>query len=129
DYRVTGVQTCALPIYVNYGLDNEKRTNLNKTLYDSAKRFVNDIHYEHLKKNQNFNGEHYRNSTLKLRNEIKKLQQESVSLAEKSLMLIQKQGLENADFAGGGKVCIQYFFDGFLRTGEPKLFDCEEDEL
>lgn len=115
--------------YVNYGLDNEKRTNLNKTLYDSAKRFVNDIHYEHLKKNQNFNGEHYRNSTLQLRNEIKKLQQESVSLAEKSLMLIQKQGLENADFAGGGKVCIQYFFDGFLRTGEPKLFDCEEDEL
>lgn len=115
--------------YVNYGLDNEKRTNLNKTLYDSAKRFVNDIHYEHLKNNQNFNEEHYRNSTLKLRNEIKKLQQESVSLAEKSLMLIQKQGLENADFAGGGKVCIQYFFDGFLRTGEPKLFDCEEDEL
>ncbi len=115
--------------YVNYGLENEKRTNLSKTLYQSAKEFINDIHYQHLKKNQDFNREHYRNSTMKLRNDIRKLQQESLALAEKSMELIQKQGLENADFAGGGKVCIQYFFDGFLRTGEPKLFDCEEDEL
>ena len=37
--------------YVNYSLDNNDRINLNKTLYDSAKEYVQDKHYFRLNEN------------------------------------------------------------------------------
>ena len=45
--------------YVDYSLENNERINLNKNLYDSAKEFVKDIHYEHLKSNKSFDGKFY----------------------------------------------------------------------
>lgn len=47
--------------YVDYSLENNERINLNKNLYDSAKEFVKDIHYEHLKSNKSFDDAHYEN--------------------------------------------------------------------
>lgn len=37
--------------YVNYSLDQNERVNINKTLLDSAKEFVNDKHYHWLEPN------------------------------------------------------------------------------
>ncbi len=47
--------------YVDYSLENNERINLNKNLYDSAKEFVKDIHYEHLKNNSDFDDANYEN--------------------------------------------------------------------
>jgi len=38
--------------FMTYNLDNNERVNLNKILYNSAKTFVNDIHYNQLQKKQ-----------------------------------------------------------------------------
>ena len=38
--------------YVDYSLENNERINLTKNLYDSAKEFVKDIHYQHLTNNK-----------------------------------------------------------------------------
>lgn len=114
--------------FVNYGLDNDKRINLNETLYDSAKEFVKDIHYEHLKNNSDFDQNKYEAATKKLRSEIKILQQESEKIAQNSLKLIQEKGLENSDFYLGSNKTIQYFFDNFLKEGVPKLLESVEEE-
>ena len=37
--------------FVNYSLDQNVRVNINKTLLDSAKEFVNDKHYHWLEEN------------------------------------------------------------------------------
>ncbi len=56
--------------YVDYSLENNERINLNKNLYDSAKEFVKDIHYEHLKNNDRFDDTNYENIKNALRKEI-----------------------------------------------------------
>src|SRR5690606_35168152 len=40
--------------YIHYNLDSNQKVNVNKTLYNSAKVFINDIHYDALQKNENF---------------------------------------------------------------------------
>lgn len=114
--------------YVNYGLDNEKRINLNNTLYNSAKEFVKDIHYDNLKQNSQFNNESYRAATKKLRKEISELKAENRRLANSALQLIKEKGLDNSDFAGGGNQSIQYFFDSYLANDAPKLYESPEAE-
>jgi ATP-dependent exoDNAse (exonuclease V) beta subunit len=118
----------ALIDFVNYGLDNEKRINLNKTLYNSAKEFVKDIHYENLKNNSTFDSTNYKAATKKLREEIKKLREENITFANTALSLIREKGLENGDFAGGGNQSIQYFFDSYLANDTPKLYGSSADE-
>jgi ATP-dependent exoDNAse (exonuclease V) beta subunit len=56
--------------YVDYSLENNERINLNKSLYGSAKEFVKDIHYEHLKNNKDFDSTNYENIKDTLRKEI-----------------------------------------------------------
>ena len=114
--------------YIHYNLDSNQKVNLNKTLYDSAKVFVNDIHYDALQKNENFDWESYAITKDKLRQEIKTLKTEAKDLANAALDLIKSQGLENGDFAGGGKQSIMYFFTSFLEKEIPKLYDTEEEE-
>ncbi len=114
--------------YVNYGMDNEQRVNLNKTLYDASKEFLNDIHYDHLKKNSAFDTASYENATEKLRERIRKLQQDSETAAKDSLQLIKEQGLEKADFSGGKTQSIHQFFDKFLEVGTPPLQPSAEKE-
>ena len=55
--------------YVDYSLENNERINLNKNLYDSAKEFVKDIHYEHLKNNKSFDDSKYEDIKNTLRKE------------------------------------------------------------
>lgn len=114
--------------FVSYKLDNNERVNLNKTLYDSAKEFVKDIHYDHLKDNSGFDWEKYEDLKNTLRKDIAELKKNSEQKAKDALSVIREKGLENSDFAGGGNQSIQYFFDSFLSKGEPNLYPTPEAE-
>ncbi|SEM54516.1 ATP-dependent exoDNAse (exonuclease V) beta subunit (contains helicase and exonuclease domains) [Chryseobacterium taichungense] len=87
--------------YVDYSLENNERINLNKSLYDSAKEFVKDIHYEHLKNNKDFNSANYENIKNTLRKEIVLYKKQATELAEKSIDLFQSRNIEVEDFAQG----------------------------
>ncbi|WP_312994763.1 UvrD-helicase domain-containing protein [Chryseobacterium flavum] len=87
--------------YVDYSLENNERINLNKSLYDSAKEFVKDIHYEHLKNNKSFDDAHYENIKNILRKEIVFHKKQSAELAVKSVELFKSRGIEIEDFAQG----------------------------
>lgn len=115
--------------YVNYGMDNEQRINLNQTLYNASKEFLNDIHYEHLKKNSSFDTAKYEAATKILRERIKTLQDESVAAAQQVLDIVKEKGLEKADFSGGNTQSIIQFFDKFLQEGVPTLqLNAEKEE-
>ena len=42
---------------IDYNFENDERVNINKTLYNKAKTYINDVHYSELKKNKNFDWE------------------------------------------------------------------------
>jgi hypothetical protein len=85
--------------YVNYSLDQNERVNINKTLLDSAKEFVNDKHYHWLEENKDFDWKAYENTKNNIRTEIKELKENSKKIAQDSLDLIKNNGLEIEDFA------------------------------
>lgn len=87
--------------YVDYSLENNERINLNKNLYDSAKEFVKDIHYEHLKSNKSFDDAHYENIKNTLRKEIVLNKKKSAELAAQSIELFKSRNIEIEDFAQG----------------------------
>ncbi|GAB1356910.1 UvrD-helicase domain-containing protein [Cloacibacterium normanense] len=87
--------------YVNYSLDQNERVNINKTLLDSAKEFVNDKHYHWLEENKDFDWKAYENTKNNIRKEIKELKENSKKIAQDSLDLIKNNGLEIEDFAQG----------------------------
>jgi len=87
--------------YVDYSLENNERINLNKNLYDSAKEFVKDIHYEHLKSNKSFDDAHYENIKNTLRKEIVLNKKKSAELAVQSIELFKSRNIEIEDFAQG----------------------------
>jgi len=87
--------------YVDYSLENNERINLNKNLYDSAKEFVKDIHYEHLKDNKEFDDENYENIKNTLRKEITSNKKQSLELALQSIELFKSRNIEIKDFAQG----------------------------
>lgn len=120
--------TETLLTYVHHKLQDEQKVNLNQTLYESAKELIKDVHYEHLKGNDNFDTKTYQNATKTLRKEIKNLQKKSEEIAKKSLFLIENKGLENSDFFGGGNKTIMYFFTSFLSKKEPKIYGSLEEE-
>ncbi|WP_426475766.1 UvrD-helicase domain-containing protein [Chryseobacterium balustinum] len=95
--------------YVDYSLENNERINLNKNLYDSAKEFVKDIHYEHLKDNKEFDDENYENIKNTLRKEISTNKKQSLELALSSIELFKSRNIEIEDFAQG-KNGIGVFF-------------------
>lgn len=99
--------------YVNYNLDNNERVNLNQTLYNSAKKFVSDVHYKPLQDNKDFEWEAYENKKNELRETIKNLKSESLEIAKKALELIKNRDIEIEDFAGG-KSGIGGFFQNIL---------------
>ena len=99
--------------YVNYNLDNNERVNLNQTLYNSAKKFVSDVHYKPLQDNKDFEWEAYENKKNELRETIKNLKSESLEITKKALELIKSRGIEIEDFAGG-KSGIGGFFVNIL---------------
>ncbi|KFF27749.1 UvrD-helicase domain-containing protein [Chryseobacterium vrystaatense] len=87
--------------YVDYSLENNERINLNKNLYDSAKEFVKDIHYEHLKSNKSFDDTNYENIKNTLRKEIVQNKKLSVEISTKSVELFRSRNIEIEDFAQG----------------------------
>jgi len=87
--------------YVDYSLENNERINLNKNLYNSAKEFVKDIHYEHLKDNKEFDDENYENIKNTLRKEITSNKKQSLELALQSIELFKSKNIEIEDFAQG----------------------------
>jgi len=87
--------------YVDYSLENNERINLNKNLYDSAKEFVKDIHYEHLKNNKDFDSSNYENIKNTLRKEIVLHKKQAAELAAKSIELFRSRNIEIEDFAQG----------------------------
>ncbi|RRQ47032.1 UvrD-helicase domain-containing protein [Chryseobacterium sp. SC28] len=89
--------------YVHYNLDNNERINLNQTLYKTAKEFVNDVHYEPLKANKDFEWDAYEHKKTELRESIRDLKSQSLQIAKKALELIKSKGLEIEDFAEGTK--------------------------
>lgn len=87
--------------YVDYSLENNERINLNKSLYGSAKEFVKDIHYEHLKNNKDFDTANYENIKNTLRKEIVFNKKQAAELAAKSIELFRSKNIEIEDFAQG----------------------------
>ncbi|MDN3694907.1 UvrD-helicase domain-containing protein [Chryseobacterium tructae] len=87
--------------YVDYSLENNERINLNKNLYDSAKEFVKDIHYEHLKNNESFDDTNYENIKNGLRKEIILNKKQAAELAASSIELFKSRNIEIEDFAQG----------------------------
>ena len=87
--------------YVDYSLENNERINLNKSLYGSAKEFVKDIHYEHLKNNKDFDSTNYENIKDTLRKEIAQNKKQAIELATRSIELFRSRNIEIEDFAQG----------------------------
>lgn len=96
--------------FVNYSLDNNERTSLNQTLYQSAKEFVQDKHYFQLSENRDFSWQEYEKSKEKLRREIRTLKEQNLDLAEKTLHFLAERDLDIADFAGGKSSSLAKFF-------------------
>ncbi|MBQ0152791.1 MAG: UvrD-helicase domain-containing protein, partial [Chryseobacterium sp.] len=99
--------------YIDYSLDNNERVNLNKNLYDSAKEFVKDIHYEHLKDNHSFDNVKYEEIKNTLRQEIQANKKNAIELAQESLDLIKSRDIEIEDFANGKNGIGGFFVKAF----------------
>ncbi|MBS1550414.1 MAG: UvrD-helicase domain-containing protein [Bacteroidetes bacterium] len=102
--------------FMNYHLDNNSKINLNNQLFESSKAFLQDKHYESLKKNSDFDMSQYRNKTLQLRNEIDIHKKTIQEIAQTSLRKIEDQGLAISDFSGGKKNGIGLFFQKILNN-------------
>jgi len=96
--------------FVNYSLDNNDRVNLNKTLYDSAKEYVQDKHYFRLHENKDFDWEVYEKSKNNLREDLRNLNKENLELLESCIQIMQEKSLQIGDFAGGNSNSIAKFF-------------------
>lgn len=113
--------------FVNYNLDNDERVNLNRSLYDSAKEYVQDKHYFKLNDNKDFNWEVYEKSKKNLRESIKSLGEDSINIAESVLELLKEKNLEIGDFADGANG-IGGFFKKFLDKKIPLIYETIEQE-
>ena len=87
--------------FINYNLDNNERVNLNQTLYNSAKKFVNDIHYKPLQDNKDFEWQAYENKKNELRKTINQNKIQSSDLAKQALENIRSRDIDIEDFAQG----------------------------
>ena len=97
--------------FVNYSLDNNERVNINKTLYDSAKEYVQDKHYFRLNQNKDFDWNSYEKSKKNLREEIKNLKTQSIQIIDDVAQILSEKHLDIADFAGGNSNSIAKFFN------------------
>ncbi len=113
--------------FVNYTLDNNDRIDLNKTLYNSAKEYVQDKHYFQLNENKDFDWEVYESTKKNLRKNIKDLKEDSIRIAEEVMSLLKEKDLEVGDFFSGANG-IAGFFEKFLNNKSPKLYLTQEEE-
>ena len=113
--------------FVNYTLDNNDRIDLNKTLYNSAKEYVQDKHYFQLNENKDFDWEVYERTKKNLRKNIKDLKEDSIRIAEEVMNLLKEKDLEVGDFFSGTNG-IAGFFEKFLNNKTPKLYLTQQEE-
>ena len=113
--------------FVNYTLDNNDRIDLNKTLYNSAKEYVQDKHYFQLNENKDFDWEIYESTKKNLRKSIKDLREDSIRIAEEVMGLLKEKDLEVGDFFSGANG-LAGFFEKFLNNKSPKLYLTQEEE-
>ncbi|MPS73508.1 MAG: DNA helicase UvrD [Chryseobacterium sp.] len=99
--------------FINYNLDNNERVNLNQKLYNSAKKFVSDVHYKPLQDNKDFEWQAYENKKNELRENINSYKAKSLEITKQALELIKNRGIEIEDFASG-KSGIGGFFQNIL---------------
>ncbi|WP_392437448.1 UvrD-helicase domain-containing protein [Cruoricaptor ignavus] len=130
---IDGQLSKAFMDFVHYNLDNEKRVNLNKVLYEGAKEFASDIHYEDLKGNEGFDWARYEASKERLRKEIAEHEAQVSIIAEKSLRMIKDEGITPGDFCDKSRG-LGYFFINVLLFVEGKkkdfpLSDNEENKI
>ena len=114
--------------FVNYTLDNNDRIDLNKTLYNSAKEYVQDKHYFQLNQTKNCDWHVYEHTKKNLRKNIKELREDSLKIAEQAMTLLQEKDLNVGDFADG-KNGIGGFFEKFIDKKIPLLYETIEQEL
>lgn len=106
--------------FINYKLDNDERVFINQSLYKKAKQFVNDVHYEDLKINKDFNWEIYDKVKLKLRKEIAVHQNNNQDKATQIIQLLKEKDLSIDDFSGGKTNGLAKFFTEFLKFAKDK---------
>ena len=99
---------------VNYNMENEERTNINATLYKRAKTYLKDVHYDEMKKNEDFDWKAYEDTKKNIRKKIAENKKQAENIASKSLELIQENHLEIKDFSGGSTHGIAVFFSKYL---------------
>lgn len=87
--------------FVNYNLDNNERVNLNQSLYNSAKKFVSDVHYQPLQDNKDFEWNAYEQKKNELREKINANKTQSLQLTHSALDAIKSKDIEIEDFAQG----------------------------
>ncbi|WP_227411568.1 UvrD-helicase domain-containing protein [Cruoricaptor ignavus] len=124
---IDGQLSKAFMDFVHYNLDNEKRVNLNKVLYEGAKEFASDIHYEDLKGNEGFDWARYEASKERLRKEIAEHEALAIENTEKALQLMASRNLSVSDFANG-KDGIGGFFVKFRSNGYPLMYETKQEE-
>lgn len=96
--------------FINYKLDNDERVFINQSLYKKAKQFVNDIHYDELKSNKDFDWEVYDKIKRKLRQEIEAHKENAKRTSKLLLDLLQEKNLTAEDFAAASGGALPKFF-------------------
>lgn len=99
---------------IDYNFENDERVNINKTLYNKAKTYINDVHYSELKKNKNFDWEAYKNTKENIRKRIAISKEKMEEIAKSALKLIADKDLDEKDFQGGSSRGIAVFFKKIL---------------
>ncbi|MDO4225562.1 MAG: UvrD-helicase domain-containing protein, partial [Bergeyella zoohelcum] len=107
--------------FINYKLEQEEKVNISNSLYSKAKNFINDIHYQKLKDNSEFNLEAYNNAKNQLEKEIKIHKQNGKAIAQEAINLIKDNGLEEDDFSQKSNGIAAFFrkyidYDNGLRN-------------
>lgn len=97
--------------FVTYNLEQDERVSLNKTLYKSAKEYINDKHYFELQKNKDFSWEAYEKLKTKLREEIATLREDSLKTIREVKTLLTDKNLKTEDFSGKSKGIVGAFFE------------------
>lgn len=104
--------------FIAYNYDNDKKVNIQKSLLESAQKFLSDTNYEALKENEKFDSLHYQTATDTLKKRVHQIHKDIISMAEHSLQLIEKHGLTVSDFSGGRKNSIVLFFEKIIQKND-----------
>ncbi len=117
---------------VNYSLENDEKININKALYKKANQFINDVHYNQIARNKDYDWESYEKLKTNIRQKIEDEKSEAAKIVADSLSLISDNGLATEDFPGGKQNSIAKFFVSYdekvIKGGENFAFPPDEEK-